>query len=312
MATKQTRRQRAAQPKATAKPAEPIVENAARVSPTINSLSSALSLFTRSVKMLTTHWKFWALYCLLFGFLNLLFVHNFSTDVGSIKDNLEGFLGAQSVATGFSAYALLIANNSTAPGATAAYQYVLLIIASLAAIWALRQFMSDKATDEIKVRDSLYRGMYPIIPFVLVLLVLFVELIPLIITGSIYSMAVSSGVARTVLEQLIFLAIFFAGAAVSGWLIVRSVFALYIVTLADMRPVQALRDSARIVKGRHLGIIRRLLVMLLMLLLGSIIVLVPIILFATPLAQFTFFILSIIAIPFMHSYMYSLYRELLG
>jgi hypothetical protein len=266
----------------------------------------------RSLRLLTSHWQFWLLFSALFAVLNLVLVHNFSTDVVALKDDIAGFLGAQSAVTGIGTYALLLADNSSAPGAAAAYQYALLVVASLAAIWALRQFMSETAPSNLRVRDSLYRGMYPLVPFIIVLVVLTLELVPLLLAGSIYSIAVSGGVTRTLLEQGLFLAFFLAAAALSCWLIVRSVFALYIVTLADMQPVEALRDAVRIVKGRQLGIIRRVVFLLLMLLVGSLLILLPVILFFTPLTQIVFFALSILALPFVHAYMYSLYRELLG
>jgi hypothetical protein len=275
-------------------------------------LSSAWHLFTKSCGHLIEHWRFWLVFSALFGLLNLIFVHNFSTDVVALKENLAAFLGAGSPATGLGTYALLVANNSAAPGAAAAYQYCLLVIASLACIWALRQFMSESGSSALTVRDSLYQGMYPLIPFILVGAVLILELVPLLLAGSIYSLAIGGGVTRTVAEQMFFIAFLFAAMALSIWLMVRSIFALYIVTLAGMRPVEALRDAARIVKGRQLGIIRRLLFLVLVLLVGSLIILLPVILLLTPATQIVFFALSIFILPFVHTYLYSLYRELLG
>src|SRR5690242_5281245 len=161
---KSTRRQRARQQakkqtvtKETVPTTEPV--RSASAKPRVYTLSPAWHLLRRSIGMLTSHWRFWGVFCVVFAVLNILLVHNFSTDVVALKDNVASFLGATSPITGIGTYALLVADNTAAPGATAAFQYALLIIASLAAIWAFRQFMSDTAPEHLRVRDSLYRGL---------------------------------------------------------------------------------------------------------------------------------------------------------
>jgi hypothetical protein len=274
--------------------------------------SSPWQLLKHTINHGRAHWQFWLKFILLFAVLNLVLVHNFSSDISSLKSQLASFLGSNSAATGLGTYALLLSGNTSASGAAGAYQYLLLIIGSLAAIWALRQFMSDHPPVRLRLRDSLYRGMSPFIPFVLVLVVLSLELIPVLLAGSLYSIVASGGIIRSWLEQLLFLAIFFAGLGLTLWLLMRSVFALYIVTLSDMTPLRALRDAAQIVKRRQLFIMRRMVFLLIVLLLGSMAVLLPVIFIVPGLTQWLFFLLSIAALPFVHAYLYTMYRELLG
>jgi hypothetical protein len=79
-----------------------------------------------------------------------------------------------------------------------------------------------------------------------------------------------------------------------------------------MTPLRALRDAAQIVKRRQLFIIRRMVFLLIVLLLGSMAVLLPVIFIVPGLTQWLFFLLSIAALPFVHAYLYTMYRELLG
>lgn len=287
----------------------PVVSND---EPTENRLPTAWVIVGQALRLGRERWRFWLSFVILFAVLNLLLVHNFSGDVVSVKSQLASFLGEHSPATGLGTYALLLAGNSSAAGAAGAYQYLLLVIGSLAAIWGLRQEMVDRSPARLRLRDSLYRGMTPLIPFVIVLIVLSLELIPVILAGGLYGIVASGGIIRTWVEQLLFLIIFLAGLGLTAWLVMRSVFAMYIVTLPDMTPLRALRDAVQIVKGRQLNLVRKLLFLLLALLLGSMVVLVPVIIVAPVLTQPLFFILSIIALPFVHAYLYSLYRELLG
>lgn len=276
-------------------------------------LSSAWQLFIASGKFIATRWQFWLTFMVLYGFFSLLLVHNFSTDVAELKSSIAAFLGANTAATGLGTYAFLIASNtSSTGGAAAVYQYILLIIASLATIWALRQFMSEKAPPRLRVRDSLYEGMYPLVPFTIVLVVLSLSLVPMIAAGSLYSIVVSGGIAQTLPEQLIFLALLLVGFIITIWLLTRWLFALYIVTLIGARPAQALQDARRIVKGRQVVVIRKILFMLLLLVVASVIVMLPVILFVTAVSQMVLFALSLLAVPFIHTYLYSLYRELLA
>jgi hypothetical protein len=304
--SKTTRRQRAASPQPVVAP-QPVTTPATPAVP-----ATVWQLLRKTAAHGRQHWQFWLKFVLLFAFLNILLVHNLSNDVAALKSQIASFLGTNSAATGLGTFALLLTTNSAASGAAGVYQYLLLIIGSLAAIWALRQFMSDQPPARLMLRDSLYRGMTPLIPFVVVLVVLSLELIPVILSGSLYSIVASGGIIRTWFEQLLFLAIFFAGLGLTIWLLTRSVFALYIVTLADMTPVRALRDAKQITKGRQLNAIRKIVFLLGVLLVGSMIILVPVIFLAPGLTQGLFFILSVVALPFVHAYLYSFYRELLG
>jgi K+-sensing histidine kinase KdpD len=83
------------------------------------------------------------------------------------------------------------------------------------------------------------------------------------------------------------------------------------VTLPDMTPLKALRSARELVRYRRWTILLRVLFLPVLLLLAAAIIMVPIITLLTPLTKWMIFLLSMIAIAVVHSYMYSLYRELL-
>ena len=314
-----TRRQRASQQlrvPAPSQPAQATVSPASEVQADTMILPpvslTAWQLLKKVMRDMHAQWPFWLKFIALLAVLNLILVHNLGNDIASLKSQLAAFLGANSAATGLGTYALLLASNSTATGSAGVYQYILLIIGSLAAIWSLRQLFSDQPPAVLRLRDSYYRGMFPLIPFVLVLTVLSLELIPAILAGSLYGVMANGGIIRAWYEQVIFLMIFFIGLGLTLWLLMRSVFALYIVTLSDMTPLRALRDASQIVKGRQLNVVRRILFLLGLLLVVSMAVLLPVIFIVPVATQWVFFALSMAALPFVHAYLYSYYRELLG
>ena len=182
------------------------------------------------------------------------------------------------------------------------------MITSLAVIWALRQVLAGV---RVRVRDAYYLGMYPLIPFILVLLVIAVQLLPLVIGGTIYGIVISNGIAVYTVEKLAFALLFILLALLSLYMLSSSLFALYIVTLPDMTPMKALRSARELVRHRRWTVLRKILCLPIILLIVAAVIMVPIIIVLTPLAQWVFFVLTMFAVAAVHTYMYTLYRELL-
>jgi hypothetical protein len=100
-------------------------------------------------------------------------------------------------------------------------------------------------------------------------------------------------------------------AAWSIYMVSASVFALYIVTLPDMTPRPALRAARDLVRFRRWTVIRRVFFLPLFLLLLLGVIIIPLILYAQAIVPIVFFMLSMLSILFIHTYLYTLYRELL-
>lgn len=272
-------------------------------------LPAAYKLLGRACKLLVQHWKLFGGVLLVYAVLNLLLVGVASA--GSLEQSKSTLQqaahgGLNNVLVGFTLFTSLIGSNSGNANA-GAYQTMLLLLVSVAFIWTLRQTYADQV---VRIRDAFYSGMYPIVPFILVLLVIGLQLVPFAI-GSVLYGALIGGITAGVFEQIIALAIFLALAAWSLHMLSASILALYVVTLPDMAPMKALKSASRLVRFRRWIVLRKLLFLPLALLVIAAVIVIPFALFVTSLATLAFFVVSVAAIGVLHSYLYVLYRELL-
>jgi hypothetical protein len=270
---------------------------------------------TRSVSSLL--WKYkktFASLALIYGVLNLALVRGFAgnLNVSELKAQLDQVFSGQfaALATSITVFTSLVSTSGNTSSSTGgAYQIFLLLVMSLAVIWSLRMVI---AGETFRLRDSFYKGMYPLVPFLLVLVVVSLQLLPLLAGGGIYSTVVSSGVASNTFEQILWGLSCSLLVALSFYWLTASVFALYIVTLPNMTPLKALRSAKELVRGRRLSVLRKLLFLPVALFIVAVVIMLPIILVAAPLAQWLFFLLTMCSLIAVHAYMYSVYRELLG
>jgi hypothetical protein len=279
-----------------------------------SSIPSVWRLTTSAALLLKRYWPVFLGLTLIYGLLNLILVQGLasSTDVSSLKHDLNqvfnGHLGTLGSSLGV--FVVLVGSAGNGSSQTAgAYQLFLALITSLAVIWSLRQLL---ANHPLRLRDAYYRGMYPLIPFILVLLIVSLQLLPLLIGSSLYSLVITNGIAVNALEKGLWLVFFLALALWTLYMISASLFALYIVTLPEMTPLKALRSARELVRGRRWTVLRKILYLPLLLLVVAAIIMVPIIIWLTALAQWVFFLLTMFSLIAIHTYMYNLYRELLN
>lgn len=280
---------------------------------TYPKLPNVLQLTKASAVLLWRHKKLFIGITLIYGLLNLVLVQGLAAtnDVVSLKQQLNqvftGNFGP--LASSFSVFVVLVGSAGNGSSQTAgAYQFFLGLIVSLAIIWALRQIY---ANTRIRVRDAYYNGMTPLIPFILVLIVVGMQLLPMLIGSSLYSTVVSGGIAVHMIEKILWLGIFLALSLASLYMISSSVLALYIVTLPEMTPIKALKSAKELVKQRRWTVMRKLLFLPVVLLVVAAVIMLPIIIVLTPLAQWVFFLLTMFALAAIHTYIYTLYRELI-
>ena len=250
---------------------------------------------------------------LIYGLFNLVLVQGFAgnSESANLKTQLSQAANGQfgSLSAGLTAFFTLLGSaGNGSSNTTGAYQFFLVVVVSLALIWALRQTAAGAV---VRMRDAFYNGMYPLIPFILVLLCIGLQLLPLLIGSGLYSLVVTNNIAVNAGEKLAWGLFGSVLAALSFYLISSSIFALYIVTLPDMTPRKALRSARDLVKSRRWTVLRKLLFLPLVLLTTAAIIMLPIIIWLTPLSQWIFFVLTMFALVAIHAYGYTLYRELL-
>lgn len=276
-------------------------------------LPSVRKLSRTTVLTLAGSWKVFLGIALVYALLSLVLVRGLGTsvDVDQLKSQTSPLLGGVSgqVLVNVSAFATLLSSGNTASSAAGAYQLMLTVVISLATIWALRQVLAGKY---VRLRDAFYRGMYPLVPFVLVLLVVLLQTVPALIGGLLYNLAVTYGVAYSTPEKLMWGGLFAALAWVSIYMLCSSLFALYIVALPDMTPMKALRSARELVRYRRSAVFIRLFLAALVLLLVMVITIMPLVAILPAAAPWALFIYGIVGLIVANVYMYVLYRELLA
>lgn len=255
---------------------------------------------------------------LIYLVVSLLLVRSLSISVGAgeIKDALQQVFSEQNgqsnqLAVGLTIYGLLVSNvNAAASSAGSVYQAIFLITFSLAIVWALRRWLAD-STKKIRIRDAFYKGMYPLVPVILVFLVIGLQLIPVYIASFLFSAVFATGLAVTALEQITWASIIFLLTLLSLYMLSSSIFALYIATLPDVGPMQALRSARELVRHRRWIVLRKILFLPIAMVVLVALFIIPMILISPMVAEWTFFGLSALSLGVVHSYLYGLYRELL-
>ena len=281
--------------------------------PLTKTLPKARRILRTSFAHLWKHRKVFAGITGVYLLLSIVLVKGLSvsSDIPEIKDSIQELVTGTTgqLASSLAVFGLLIGNTSGVTSDVAGtYQSILLILVSLALVWALRQTHADK---KIGIREAFYRGMYPLVPFIVVLLVIAIQCIPLAISSWLFNVTIVSGLAVTPPEQILWLVLCFLLALLTVYMVSSSVFALYISTLPDMTPMKSLRSARQLVRYRRAAVVRKVLFLPLILLVASAAIMLPIIMLVTPLAEWAFFALSMALLAVFHSYLYSLYRELL-
>ena len=272
----------------------------------------APKLFAQACRVLIKNWKLFTGLLLIFTVIDFLAIGGLNAgDFQTMRENISDIFTGQfsQITGGLALFTYLLTSPNANGGAGSSYQAILLLVVSLALIWALRQTYSK---NKVRIRDTFYLGMYPLVPFVLVLLVIGLQLIPFLVGSFLYNVLVGSGIAALGVEKLVCGVIFALLAILSLYMLISSIFALYIVTLPDMTPMKALRSARELVRFRRLKLFRKLLFLPFALITIAAVIMVPIIMLLTPVAVVFFFVLTIVGLAIVHSYMYGLYRELIA
>ena len=271
------------------------------------AVPTSFSILGQVFRLFQKHWRILGGIMLVYLVLNIVFASGLSTVINNfstVKDNLAGSRTFSDALDGFGS---LLGGSAGGSESASVIQSVLVVLASLVIIWALRQLLAGK---KFSVKEAYYGSMFPLIPFLLVILVIIIQLLPITLGAGLVALIVSalssSGLA-TFIMVLLFLPLF----AWSIYMLSSSIFALYIVTLPDMQPRQALRSAKKLVSFRRLKIIWRLLFLPVFTLVVMVVVMLPLILYIQVLVVPVFYLLSILAFLFAHTYLYTLYRGLL-
>jgi len=269
-------------------------------------IPSSFKLLGEVFSALRREWKVLGGIVLVYLALNLIFasglLSNFSASISTARQS-HHFSDA------LNGYGSLLGGSSGGAQSTSLAQSVLLVLESLVIIWALRHLL---AGERIWVKQAYYQSMTPLVPFILVLAMILVQLLPITLGAAVLAIILSSAFGAGSLLSIIFILILAGLAAWSIYMISGSIFGLYIVTLPDMQPRQALRSAKNLVHFRRWPLLRRLLFLPFFLVVAMGLITVPLILILPFLVVPLFFLLVMVGILFVHTYLYCLYRGLIA
>jgi hypothetical protein len=272
-------------------------------------MPGSFKLLGQVYNLFKTNWKILGGIMLVYLILNVIFasgVTSVSTSFSAVKADIQN---SHHLSDGLHGFGSLLSGSFSGGSQSASLlQTLLLVLESLVIIWALRQLLAGK---QFSLKDAYYKSMFPLVPFLLIISVIIIQLLPITLgTGfiSVIFSALASSGAATALMALVLIPLL----AWSFYMLSCSIFALYIVTLPDMQPRQALRSAKKLVNFRRLKIIKRLIFLPIFILVVMAALILPLILFVHVLVVPVFYLLSILVVLFIHTYLYSLYRGLLN
>ena len=235
---------------------------------------------------MATRWRLFGGIVLIFGVLQIMLVQGFGAaqSLNQVKQTADtlaesGHLGGLSAGVASFGYLL------TASSASSAYQSFLVLVTSLALIWTFRQVHEGERP---RIRDGFYYGVFPLVQFLLVLLVVALQTLPAVIVTSLYAMANGGGLVVNLTEHALWIALTGGAVTLSLYMLSSSLFALYIVTLPGMTPMRALRTARELVRYRRWTVMRRILFLPILLVLAAAVVVIPLIILVTPVAAWAF------------------------
>lgn len=274
----------------------------------LNEVPSTRSLLKATLKMMTKHWRKYLVFAITFGLLLALFGQgptqtSINEIKGSLTESLPDLAGDNTlIAT------TLIGESSNIGQTELAYTIFLFIIFSLAMIWLLRAFYEGK---KVRVRDGFYRGMSGLVPVILVAVVILLQLIPLALGGLFYSVVSLNSIAVNVVEEMIVWSILLGLILLSFYFLSSSIMAIYIASLPNVSPIEALRQAKKVVRFKRSKIIVRMVLGLALfaIISGGVLLLLVAVLPAA--ASWWWWLVGVLVVPVAHTYLYNLYRGIL-
>ena len=278
------------------------------------NLPGVFTLVKRTFEQIKLNKKLFIGITLVYIFLLLIFVWSGGglINASKTKETINQTLGLQAnnLTTNLAVVSMLVGGGSGKSELNSLYQTVIIVVVSLALIWAFRHTANNKI-NLIKIREPFYKGMTPLVPFLLVLFVIGLQLLPLLIGSALLGIVYSNGLAASAIEQLLWLTLFLLLLALSLYFLSSSLLALFIVSLPDMTPITALRTAKKLVVGRRLLVLKKIIgASLLWVLFFGVLALLCVYI-APIIAQVVLLVSIVLVLPFAIGFAYNLYQELL-
>ena len=280
-------------------------------------------------KIIFKNWKFFGSLLILAVLLNVALVGLLSQDTYKSYQNILDNSGAK-IAGGDIGYVakagLLLLSSITTGGLTTemtevqgVFAAILSLLIWLVTIFALRHFVANK---KIKLRDALYNACTPLISTFVVMLIIFIQCIPIILLVIAYAAAVTTNFFATPFYALVFFIFASLMIIISAYFLSSSLIALVAVTAPGVYPMKALHAASDLMASRRTKFILRIIALILTLGILVVLIMMPIILFDMwmktfewtaniPFVSFWLLLTSCFIMIYVSTYFYLYYRMML-
>ncbi len=204
-----------------------------------------------------------------------------------------------------------VVGNSGSSGSSSGttMQVFLFILVSLAAIWVLRQIFGGNSVTSVK--KTFYESTGQLVPFILILALILLQLLPLLISSALFSIAYTAGIISNGFEFFVWALIFVLASWWSLYMLCASLIALYAVTVPGAAPMAALRGAQKLVKYRRHRVMLRLVLYPIVAVIILAAIVIPVIIIWSAAATAVTLVINSSLLILAHIYFYHLYQDLL-
>lgn len=271
----------------------------------------------QSLKLIKLHkWKFLSL-SLIFMALGIIISYGLhqSIDLDSKFTSLEG----SNIKTGF-AYEIakvieqleiLIQSLLSYMMVNWAWFLVLILLISLSSLHLTRNLSSIKDSKKVKVLDAIYFGPAQIIPFILILFLLFLQFLPALIVFDFASQLRNDGVLDSNLDQLGAVVVVLIVTSFCLYWVMSGIFSLIIVSLNKTKPWQAWKLGFNLLQGRRSYLLKHVIFLIVAFFLFTSLICLPFIYLINVSTIYILISAIILALVVLHIYWFCLYEQLL-
>lgn len=245
-----------------------------------------------SFRLIFKNWKIFLpflviMVILMIGFVGLM-SENTYTEIQNVIDKTAEETGAN-IGTFAKSGILLISTvftgglSANATAGAGVLVALLFLIIWLVTIFVIRHKL---AGNQIDLRDALYNSLSPLLSTFVVFVVAVIQAIPIMLLVIAYSAAIETHFLDTPFYAFLFLAFAILMLLLSGYLLSSTIVALVAVSAPGLYPLEALKTSSEVMRGRRIRFILRIVALIIALIVMWFIVMMPLILFDLFMKQF--------------------------
>ncbi len=270
-------------------------------------LSSVPRLILVSVRFYAKHWKPLGFIVLVHSIVLVFFLRSAEAiSIDDLRDLVSENVDNSLIVLPITALVALTFGEETSASFVILTLF-LLTLTSLASIWMVRRLYAEQ---KFVLRDAFYRGTYPLVPYLLLVGLTFLQAVPFFAGSLLFSIVSLGGIATSFWQQIPFLLAWVALSALSGYMISLTIMSLYAVTLPDMRPLDATRAVRRVIVGKRWRVLVRIIVLAIVIVLYMILGFITLVALRSSIAFQGLDVLVAVLVPFMHIYLFHLYKEI--